>query len=60
MATAKKPEQITDVPEKATPLEPGEPQVVPSVMGATFAERAKASKAIQGAENKAVKAAESK
>lgn len=67
MATEKKSEQpddvsaqATDLPEKATPLEPGPPQVVPSVMGATFAERAKASKAVQGGENKAVKASETK
>lgn len=60
MATAKKPEQIADVPEKATPLEPGKPQAVHPTNGATFAERAAARKAVQAGENKAVKASETK
>jgi len=49
-----------EIPERATPLEPGEPQVVPATNGSTFAERAKARKAVQDGENKAVKAAEKK
>lgn len=53
-----------DVAAKATPLKPGEPLSVPSALGGTFAERKAAreqrEKAVQSAENKAVKAAEKK
>lgn len=50
-----------DVPEKAIPLKPGVPLRVPSALGSTFAERKAArEKAIQAAENKAVKAADKK
>ena len=53
--------KIADLPAKATPLEPGDPVVVPSILGGTFAERKAARlKAIQSAENKVVKRAESK
>lgn len=52
------------VPAKATPLVPGEPVKIPAALGATFAERKKAreaaEKAIQGGENKTIKAAEGK
>lgn len=44
------------IPTKAVPLEPGEPVVMPAAVGSTFAERKAARlKAIQSAENKAVK-----
>ena len=53
--------KIVDLPAKATPLEPGDPVVVPAVLGGTFAERKAARlKAVQSAENKAVKRSESK
>ena len=52
------------IPEKATPLEPGEPVQMPSALGATFAERKKAreaaTKAVQESENKAVRSAKKK
>jgi hypothetical protein len=58
-----------DLPERATPLEPGEPVEMPAVsqMGGTFAERKAAreeldAKAVSGskAENKSVDSSESK
>lgn len=52
MATQKTPEKIVDIPEKATPVEPGESVVVPVALGATFAER-KAARLC--AENKAIR-----
>ncbi len=63
-------ENIVEVPEKARPLSAQPAQRVPSVMGATFAER-KADrdvadrddaegKAVETAENKAVRSARSK
>lgn len=60
MAT-KPSEPVTGVPDKATPLQPGEPVTVPSAMGATFAERKAArEKAVQDGENKAVTRATTK
>jgi len=46
-------------PDESTPLEPGDPVEAPSLMGGTFAERAKAREAfekkqVDSAENKAV------
>ena len=47
--------QIVDIPDKATPLQPGDPVRVPSAGGSTFAERKAArTKAIQDAENKSI------
>ena len=53
--------KIVDVSDKPTPIEPGQPKSVPSVIGATFAERKAARlKAIQDAENKAIDSADTK
>ena len=46
-----------DIPDKATPLTPGDPVRVPSAGGSTFAERRAARLA---GENKAVQASEAK
>jgi len=59
--------EVVDRPSKATPVAPAEPVELPSVMGATFAERAKARQAAEkkavssaSAENKAVDDGEAK
>jgi len=59
--------EVVDRPSKATPVGPAEPVELPSVMGATFAERAKARQAAEkkavssaSAENKAVDGDEAK
>jgi len=49
-----------DLPEKATSLAPAEPVALPSVMGATFAERKAARKAVHAAEDKSVESADEK
>lgn len=48
---------IADIPDKATPLEPGPACLVPTSNGSTFAERRAAR---QAGENRAVQASESK
>lgn len=48
---------IVDIPDKATPLEPGPAVRVPTSNGSTFAERRAAR---QAGENRAVQASESK
>lgn len=59
--------EVVDRPSKATPVAPAEPVELPSVMGATFAERARARQAAEkkavssaSAENKAVDDGETK
>ncbi len=52
--------EAVDLPEKATPLTPSEPVGLPSAMGATFAERKAARKALHVAEDKSVESAEDK
>lgn len=57
-------EKPVELPSKATPLGPGDPVEMPGSLAGTFAERRKArearEKAVQAAENKAVKSAATK
>ena len=59
--------ELVQWPSRATPVESAEPVEVPAIMGATFAERAKAREAADrkamsssSAENKAVRGEETK